>query len=67
MNEPDTEDIRPIVFKDDDGYWKVLRFHPFHDDPFDTWREAYDFAYWHARIRPILVDVIQGMNPVAVS
>lgn len=67
MDEPDVDDVRPIVFKDEDGHWTVLRFRPFHQDTFDTWTEAIHFAYWHARIRPVLIDVLTGMDaPTAV-
>jgi hypothetical protein len=59
MNSHD-DDHRPIVFKDDDGQWTVLRFAPFHQDKFDTWGEAYAHAYWHTRISNVLTDVFAG-------
>jgi hypothetical protein len=52
----------PVVFKDDNGQWKVLRFGPFHEDAFDTWAEAYAFAYWHTRISNVLIDVFGGAD-----
>lgn len=58
----DLDGTNPIVFKDDDGLWTVLRFQPFHQDKFDTWAEAYAFAYWASRIGNVLTDVLGGAD-----